>query len=143
MEETIEVVSEDKKTIVGKINGKVVTLHKIDMDEIKNNHNEKIDKAAIAISFDKLEEALTFTIDILKDCPSINEYEEYANNAVELMKSMYHDCQPTDATSLFHQLIKNTEISIYGKAQTFIKQVTIFNETIVEILNIKKELYNP
>ncbi len=142
MEETIEVLSEDKKTIVGIMDGKPITLHKINIDAMTRSHNEKIDKAAIAISFDKLEESLTFTNDILKDCPYINEYEEYANKAIELMKSMYHDCQPGDATSLFHHLVKETNPSIYGKAQTFIKQVTFFNETIVEILNVKKELYN-
>jgi len=133
MEEQIELLSETKEYYMAKIKGKPVKLIKIDIKELKDKHNSDLLNASKYISPTTLSEAIKVTRKTLKDIPNVNEYRNIAKFNVTLMNMIYYDLKPHKLSHLMHTLVKNTDPNIYGKAETFIRQIEMFNEDLEKI----------
>jgi len=133
MKEQIELLSEHKKYYTAKIKGKPVKLFKINIEEMKLKHIDDLLNASKYISKTTLNESIKVTRGILKNIPKINEYEKISKFVVTLMNMIYYDLKPHKLSHLMHTLVKNTDPNIYGKAQTFIRQIEMFNEDLEKI----------
>ena len=140
MEKTIELISEDEKSYTTLIDGKKVTLFKVNAEEIKSKHDNDLFEASNYLEQDEIEDMLFFTRRIIQFVPKITEYERVAEDTTKLMERVYDILEPYKLCYLMHNLIKNTKIGIYGKAETFMKQIGLFNEDLEKIFNYMEEV---
>ena len=133
MEQEIEVISEDEKNIIAKIDGKPVKLFKINMEELEFKHTNDLFSAASIISPLNLNEGLKVTRKIIKDIPTVDKYEKISKYVTTIMNSIYFDLEPYNLSHLMHTMIKNTDPTIYGRAQTFMDQIKRFNGDLEKI----------
>jgi hypothetical protein len=134
-DQIIEVISENDKTIEVKVDGKKVTLFKINVEEMNYKHQEDLYKASTYLTKNDVSNALYFTKRILQDIPNVDEYKETANELTSYMVKIYDILSPHKLSHLMHHLVKETDPKIYGKAQTFTKYAKLFYEELEEIID--------
>jgi len=136
--ENARVVKEEKdKYILETEGGKRVTAMKInrsDVDRINHDLNMKVakvfEKEHISEAIEKLEK-------ILNNPPSVTEYKHVAENLTDSIKRWY---DIVGNPNLFHHPRKNIDIEIYGRAENFIKQVSMLLDTMYEVADLMVEL---
>ena len=130
----LKVVKEDDKAITVIIDGTETILYKINTEKLKENFNDDLKKASKILSGNDVYRGLVLTNSILNDIPTINRYEEVATSVSELIKTLQNQL-PYELTHIFHYLIKNISLEIYGKAQTFLQNVEVLNRylRIIEV----------
>jgi len=133
MEKSIELISEDDKSYTALVDGKETKLFKINIEELNAKHDRDLLEASKHLSKSDIEEMLFFTRRIIQFVPRITEYERVAVETTDLMERVYKALEPYKLSYLMHHLVKDTNPEIYGKAETFMKQIGMFNEYLEEI----------
>ena len=139
MNEIIELISEDSSKIVVRRNGEKIKLFKIDTEAMENKYNYDLYKASECLRKEVIKNALKFTEKLINQVPNVNEYESEANKLFLIMKDLYLLLEPHKLSYLLHHLIKDTDPEIYGRAQTFMKQVEKFHDMLLLIFNFYTE----
>jgi len=134
----MSIINENDQSCTVLVDGKETKYIKIDTEKLKLNHISDLQKASEVLSTRNINQALFFTKGILKSPPSVVQYEKAATEIVRLLKRFYFDLKPHNLTHLVHSLIKNISTDVYGKAQTFIYQVELWNNDIKVIHEFKK-----
>lgn len=123
----MEVIGEDDKSYTVLVNNEKTTkFFKIDSDELKIKHLKDLQEAEKYISKRNLDMAMFFVGGLLKYHPTIDKYEESANNVVGLLKRFHFDLKPHGLTHLVNSLIKDIDLDTYGKGQTFLHHLRLW-----------------
>lgn len=136
MEETIEVIAETNDGYIANINGKEVKLFKVDSNEIKERWNKNIFEASKLISKHDLETMIKILIEYINRIPTVVEYERVSNRVAKHVNKLYDIIAPKCTQSfsnIFHHPYKNITPDIYGKAQTFMKEIKSLLDTMNDI----------
>jgi len=136
MEETIELISETDDAYIANVDGKQVKLFKINTTEIKERWNRNIDTASKLISKYQFESMLKILINVINNVPTVDEYERISNNIAAHINILYDDIAPScnhGFSNIFHHPYKNISTEIYGKAQTFMKEIKGLLDTMNDI----------
>lgn len=128
---------EDHYLIREKGGTKTFKAFKIDMDKIKESNDESNRKVAKKFSFEDLKNLVIHLERILNNVPTVDKYEK---EAIELTKRLNSCYNIVGVPNLFWHPIKNIDPTIYGKAQTFLKQVFQLFETMHDVAQIMKEM---
>ena len=142
MEETIELISETEDSYIANIDGKHVKLFKIDTQEIKDRWAKTISEASHVIPKHEFKEMVKLLIEIINNVPTVAEYERVSNRLSAHIDKLYKIVSPfcnQHFSNIFHHPYKNINTEIYGKAQTFMKEVRSLLDTMEEIGNCKVE----
>ena len=133
MEAEIKIQSEQKDCYIADINGKTVKLFKIDMEELKLKHENDLYLASRHLSNADIHELLVLTTKILQFTPDVDHYKGVADKVTDLMENLFSKLAVHDLSHLFHHLIKDINPEIYGKAQTFMRQINLLHDTMSKI----------
>lgn len=128
------IISEDETSYIVLINNKPTKFFKIDTDKIKIKHLQDLQEAEKYISKRNLDLAMFFVEGLLKNPPTIDKYEESANNVIGLLKRFHFDLNPYKLTYLVNSLIKDIDLEIYGKGQTFLHYLRLWYKDL-KIIN--------
>ncbi len=127
MDKNIKVIAEDKDSFTAMLDGKEIKLYKINIDEIEIKRRTDLYKAAGHIPKELIVNALYLTSRTLDKIPTVDDYEDIATIAVDYMNQIYKYLRKNKLSYIIHYLIKNTDPYIYGRAQTFMKNIRYFD----------------
>ena len=136
MEETIELISETDDSYIANIDGKHVKLFKINTNEIKERWKKNVDEATKLIPKHHFEVLLKILISTINNIPTVAEYERVSNNIAGHINKLYDMIAPNcnqHFSNIFHYPYKNISTEIYGKAQTFMKEIKSLLDTMNDI----------
>lgn len=135
----LEVIREDNKVIIAKerSTGKEIRMIKIDREEMKRAHDERIAKVALELKVLSATVLIRKLAKILSTEITVSSHNEVASELTELLELSYDE---VGNPNLFHHPIKNLDPEIYGKANTFLKEVNLLFETMVEVFQHMKKL---
>lgn len=138
MNSEIKILGEDSKSYDAEIDGKRVKLFKIDKDEIKNRRIQSLQYAAEKID----EPCFIGLFKLVEYCknniPTVDKYEQLAIDISEILDLVY-DQVGHKYTNIFHYYFKDISPSIYGKAQTFMKNINMLYDDLCYIGRILKK----
>lgn len=98
-------------------------------------HKESI-KTLSKCSTKTLKEIAKLCEDNIENEPLVSLYFNRAEELSNLLERAYVEVK---GPNVLHLFIKEIDIKVYGKAQTFMKQVTNLYDTIEEVLNSKEK----
>ncbi len=136
MNDTIKIISEDDKSYMAEVDGKVVKLFKIDKNEIDERWKNTIYHISKHIPKHNFEELLKVLIEYINHIPNVNEYKRVANRVTCYIDKLYKIISPIcnqHISNVFHHPYKNINIEIYGKAYTFMKEIKSLLNTMDDI----------
>lgn len=133
MEDKIKIISEQKDCYIADINGRSVKLFKIDMNELKIKHENDLYLASKLLLNSDIYNLLDLTKRIIQFTPDVDHYKNVADKVTELMESIYSKLKNHNLSHLFHHFIKEINPDIYGKAQTFMRQINLLHEDLTKI----------
>lgn len=136
----IKIISENDRSYIVSLNGVETRLFKLDPEKLKLDYLNNLKEASKHISKRNLDSAIFLVNGFLKYPPTVDRYEESSNNIVGLLKRFHYDLKPHGLTHLVHSLIKNIDIEIYGKAQTFLHNLRLWNQDLKVIKAFKDEI---
>jgi len=96
-------------------------------------HDENI-QTLIKCSDNKLLEILVFCNEIIEKEPTVSSYLQKAEEIMKLLEEAYKEVGPPNS---FHYDIKGLDPEIYGRAETFMKQISSLMGTVQEVLTAK------
>lgn len=133
MEDRIKILEEQKNCYIAEIGGKKVKLIKIDIDKLKSKHKNDLYLASTYLTNSDIKEILILLKRVIKNVPTVNEYETVAKALASMMLPLYNKLRHFKLSHLFHHYIKDVNPDTYGKAQTLMKQVNLINEDLQKI----------
>jgi len=117
--------------------GEKVKAYKINLDEVNKLHEESVRKVAERLNKDDIFQILAVLTDILNDIPDVISYEVVATKLACNLQLLY---DKVGSPNLFHHPIKNISLEVYGRAESFVREVVQLYETIIEIAEMMKEM---
>ena len=136
MKETIELISETDDAYIANVNGKHVTLFKVDTNEIKERWKKNVYNASKVIPKHHFEVLVKILITNINNVPTVVEYERVSKNIAGHINKLYDFVSPScnqHLSNIFHHPYKNISTEIYGKAQTFMKEIKSLLDTMNDI----------
>ena len=136
MKETIELISETDDCYIANVDGKQVKLFKINTTEIKERWEKNVGKATKLIPKHHFEVLLKILINTINNVPTVVEYERVSKNIAGHINKLYDFVSPScnqHLSNIFHHPYKNISTEIYGKAQTFMKEIKSLLDTMNDI----------
>ena len=119
--------------------GEIKTLYKIDLESLKESHYKRVRQVAEKIDKNEIDFLITHVNTLIKRKIDINEYEGIASALSKRLEKIYIQI---GEPNLFHHSIKNINPCIYGKAQTFYRELESLNELLKEVKKEMEEIYN-
>jgi len=135
----MHLIGEDDKSYTANIEGKIVKLFKIDTEPINSRHNESVYQASKCLRNDTVYEVFNYISMILNNIPTIDKYEEIAKQVTTYLKEVEIILLDNECINFVFYYIKDIDPSIYGRAQTFIKNITMVKEDFKNIINFQNE----
>mgnify|MGYP006863438466 CR=1 FL=1 len=139
MENKIEIISEDDKCYIAKIDGKQVKLFKVDVDEINIRNKNNLHDAAKCLPKQLVVDFINFIISTIEHKPTVDRYENAANRMVACMKQIEKILLENKCSNLMFWYIKNIDPDIYGKAQTFMRIIERLEIEMVAINSLQNQ----
>jgi len=130
--EIIELVEDHDKYCMVSIDGKLVKAHKLDLEQLQRIHRESIEKLAKGLTREMVESLISMLTRILYLDLFLKDYLRTAEHLTNLLKNYYEIIGSPNA---FHYYIKNIDPEIYGKGQTFLKEVESLLKMMDEVLS--------
>jgi hypothetical protein len=133
MEQKIKILKDEKDYYIAEIEGNPVKLIKIDLKELQDKHENDLYLASTHLEEDNINDLLFLTHRLIQNTPNVIEYETVACELTAGMNKLYNKLKPHKLSHLMHNLIKETDPTIYGKAQTIMKQIHSLHYTLQKI----------
>jgi len=138
----IEFLNEHERYYEALIGGKNVILYKVDKDKIQQDYLINLKKVSKTLSLNNIIPLYNLLKESIKNTPNVDQYEKIADSiSIEIDKLYY--LTKSDKSSIFHHPYKQINPAIYGKAQTFMKNIKFLFEDLIyikqEILKREKE----
>jgi len=134
--ESYELVEElSDRYIVTNKEGKRLVLYKIDSDATQTKHNEEIKKAAKFLNREEVTHLFHKVKTLQKNPPTVVDYYDLAAEIAKTLQNFYNQI---GSPNIFHQPVKNIDPEIYGKAQSFMRQLEILKNILKEIILVEK-----
>ena len=122
---------------VRNVEGKEIKLYKIDQEEIKRIHRASIEKLAKGLTREMVDSLTAELKNILSLGILLNEYEDLAKNLTQKLTECY---EIVGRPNLLHYYIKDIDPDVYGKAQTFLREVKSLHEVMEEVREYMEEM---
>jgi hypothetical protein len=133
-----QIINEDDRSYTISLNGIVTRYIKINPEELKIAHLRDLELASQYISERNFGIAIFLVNGFLKYPPTVDVYEESATNVVNILERFHYDLKPHGLTHLVHSLIKNISVETYGKAQTFLHYLRLWNQDL-KVIKVFKD----
>ena len=102
--------------------------------EVAEIHTKSV-QTMTKCSLKTLQKILNFCNQILKQEPTVSSYKSVVEALVSLLERAYKEI---DEPNELHYFIKEIDPSIYGKAENLIKRIISLQNTMEEVIMIKK-----
>ena len=138
----IKITGETDKSYTAVIEGKEVTLFKVDREELDRKYIENLRTISSILPNKNVMEMLNALVVVRNNIPDVYTYEKVATELSIVIDKLYHILAPycnKDTYNIFHHPYKKISLELYGKAQTFMKNVEMLFEDIVQICDFKLE----
>ena len=138
----IKITGENDKSYTAIIEGKEVTLFKVDREELERKNIENLRTISSILPNKNVLEILNALVVVKNNIPDVYTYEKVAIELSIVIDKLYHILAPycnKDTYNIFHHPHKEISLDVYGKAQTFMKNVEMLYEDIIQICDFKLE----
>jgi len=114
--------------LVRNVEGKEIKLYKIDQEEVRRIHRASIEKLAKGLTREMVDSLTAELRNILSLGILLHEYPDIARNLVDKLREYY---DTVGRPNLLHYYIKDIDPDMYGKGQTFLREV----ESLLGVMN--------
>ena len=136
-EEFVVIEETEDYYLVRNVEGKEIKLYKIDQEEVRRIHRVSIEKLAKGLTREMVDSLTAELRNILSLGILLHEYPDMARNLVDRLKDYY---EAVGRPNLLHYYIKDIDPDVYGKGQTFLKEVESLHEVMEEVGECMEEM---
>ena len=123
--------------LVRNVEGKEIKLYKIDQEEVRRIHRASIEKLAKGLTREMVDSLTAELRNILSLGILLHEYPDIAKNLVDKLRDYY---EKVGRPNLLHYYIKDIDPDVYGKGQTFLKEVESLLGLMDEVVDFMQEV---
>ena len=138
-EEFVVIEETDNYYLVRNVEGKEIKLFKIDQEEVRRIHRASIEKLAKGLTREMVDNLTAELKNILSLGILLHEYPDIAKNLVDKLREYY---ETVGRPNLLHYYIKDIDPDMYGKGQTFLKEVESLFGVMNEVAEYMEEIEN-
>lgn len=123
--------------VLEKEDGTQIKAFKIKRDEMQKIHDDLNRKVAENLKVDTLIELISRLEEIMNNLPTFDKWRETADELTDFLEYCYNE---VGNPNQFHHPIKNVNPEIYGRADTFLKEVLHLHTSMLEVAEMMKEM---
>jgi len=138
-EEFVVIEDTENYYLVRNAEGKEIKLYKIDQEEVRRIHRASIEKLAKGLTREMVDNLTAELKNILSLGILLHEYPDIAKNLVDKLREYY---ETVGRPNLLHYYIKDIDPDMYGKGQTFLKEVESLFGVMNEVAEYMEEIEN-
>lgn len=133
---------EDKVSYVNSKGQRCVVV-RVDTVAIELRHKADIDRAARCLTEETLTALEVFTSYLRNHEPTVGSYKEEAMTMSKILEEAYAQVGPSSMkeSNIFHHPIKQINPEIYGKAETFMKELKKLEALLEEVREAKEKIF--